>query len=102
MQTPSSPRETSVLVVGGSLVGLSAAMFLAARGVPVIVIEPHLGSHPHPRAIGYTPRTLELFRAVGIADRIPEAPPSFRLSRVKADSLAGTWQAETAWTPTAA
>jgi 2-polyprenyl-6-methoxyphenol hydroxylase-like FAD-dependent oxidoreductase len=91
--------ETSVLVAGGSLVGLSAGLFLAARGVPNIVVEPHLGSHPHPRAIGYTPRTLELFHTVGIANRIPEAPPGFRLTRVKADSLAGTWQAPTEWTP---
>jgi 2-polyprenyl-6-methoxyphenol hydroxylase-like FAD-dependent oxidoreductase len=93
------PIETSVLVAGGSLVGLSAGLFLAARGVPTIVVEPHLGSHPHPRAIGYTPRTLELFRTVGIADRIPQAPPGFRLTRVKADSLAGVWQPPTEWTP---
>ena len=58
--------STPVLIVGGSLVGLSAAVFLAWRGVPTVLVERHAGSSPHPRAIGYTTRTLELFRAVGI------------------------------------
>jgi len=42
-----------VLVVGGSLVGLSAAVFLAWRGVSTVLVDPHLGSSPHPRAVGY-------------------------------------------------
>ncbi len=54
-------ETTEVLVVGGGLVGLSAAMFLADRGVPVVLAEKHPGSSAHPRAIGYTVRTLELF-----------------------------------------
>ncbi|APR80443.1 FAD-binding monooxygenase, PheA/TfdB family, similarity to 2,4-dichlorophenol 6-monooxygenase [Minicystis rosea] len=93
--------STSVLVVGGSLVGLSAAMFLAWEGVPCVLVEPHTGSHPHPRAIGYTPRTMELFRAVGIASQIPEAPPGFRLSRARVESLAGAWFESSEWTPEA-
>jgi 2-polyprenyl-6-methoxyphenol hydroxylase-like FAD-dependent oxidoreductase len=90
-------ETTSVLVVGGSLVGLSAATFLAWRGVPAIVVERYPGSSPHPRAIGYTPRTLELYRAVGL--RLPEAPPDFRLRRARIESLAGKWYEESAWTP---
>ena len=58
--------STPVLVVGGSLVGLSAAVFLARQGVPVVLVEKHAGSSAHPRAIGYTTRTLELFRAAGV------------------------------------
>ena len=88
-----------VLVVGGSLVGLSTAMFLANLGVPTMLVEKHAGSSPHPRAIGYTTRTMELFRAVGIADQIPEAPPNFRLIRVRIESLAGQWFEQSAWTP---
>src|SRR5262245_25551966 len=90
-------QETSVLVVGGSLVGLSAATFLAWRGVDTIVVEKHPGSSPHPRAIGYTPRTLELFRAVGLS--VTEAPPEFRLRRARIESLAGKWFEESAWNP---
>ncbi|MCE2564818.1 FAD-dependent monooxygenase [Komagataeibacter sp. FNDCF1] len=86
-----------VLVVGGSLVGLSAAMFLAWQNVPVIVVEKHAGSSPHPRAIGYTPRTMELFRAVGIGDRVPEAPADFRLIRARVASLAEEWFEQSSW-----
>src|SRR5580700_11709115 len=92
--------QVPVLVVGGGLVGLSAAMFLAWRGVPTVLVERHAGSSPHPRAIGYTPRTMELYRAVGLGSRIPEAPPGFRLRRVRVESLAGEWfEEEAPWTP---
>jgi putative polyketide hydroxylase len=92
-------NSTSVLVVGGSLVGLSAAVFLGWRGVPTVVVETHTGSHPHPRAIGYTPRTMELFRTVGLGALIPQAPRGFRLRRCKVESLAGRWFEESDWTP---
>lgn len=94
-----STDDTEVLVIGGSLVGLSAALFLAHRGVKVTVVEPHLTSHPHPRAVGYTPRTMELFQSVGLGGKIPEAPKDFRLRRATVLSLAGDWEAATEWTP---
>lgn len=90
-------NSTPVLIVGGSLVGLSAAVFLAWRGVPVVVVEKHTASSTHPRAIGFTTRTAELFRAVGIA--LPDTtqghgPPR----RTKAESLSGRWYDEYPWT----
>src|SRR5215470_1549790 len=91
--------STSVLVLGGSLVGLSAAVFLAWRGVPCTVVERHSGSSPHPRAIGYTARTMELFHAVGLTGEIPQAPPTFRVRRARVESLAGRWFEESAWNP---
>jgi 2-polyprenyl-6-methoxyphenol hydroxylase-like FAD-dependent oxidoreductase len=90
---------TSVLVVGGSLVGSSAAVFLAQHGVPTVLVERHSGSSPHPRAIGYTARTLELFRSVGLGSRVPQAPANFRLIRARAHSLAGEWFEQTSWNP---
>ena len=95
MQTETIP----VLIVGGSLVGLSSAMFLALRGVPAIVVERHAGSSPHPRAIGYTQRTMELFAYAGIISQVPQAPPTFRLRRAEVESLAGKWKEDTLWTP---
>ncbi len=88
----------TVLVVGGGLVGLSTAMFLAWQGVHTILVEKHPGSSPHPRAIGYTPRTLELFRAVGIDDRIPKQGHAGPPRRVNVESLAGKWHDELPWT----
>lgn len=92
-------NATSVLVVGGSLVGLSMAMFLAKQGVSTVVVERHPGSSPHPRATGFTPRTMELFRSVGIDEQIPQSLPSFQLRRARVESLAGKWFEESEWTP---
>lgn len=92
-------QHTPVLIIGGSLVGLSASLFLAWRGVPHILVEKHLGSSPHPRAMGFTETTIEHYRTVGIADRIPQAPPGTRLRRVSVASLSSDWMSETDWTP---
>ncbi|MEO7066389.1 MAG: FAD-dependent monooxygenase [Rhodanobacter sp.] len=92
-------QHIPVLIIGGSLVGLSAALFLSWRDVPVMVIEKHHGSSPHPRATGFTERTLEHFRVVGIADQIPQVDAGIRLRRVTAESLSGNWHEEMPWTP---
>src|SRR5262245_24485011 len=92
--------STAVVVVGGGLVGTSSALFLAWQGVPTVLIERYPGSSRHPRAIGYTPRTLELFRAVGLGSVIPQVPPDIKLRRARVESLAGRWiQEEAPWTP---
>jgi 2-polyprenyl-6-methoxyphenol hydroxylase-like FAD-dependent oxidoreductase len=92
-------QHTEVIVIGGSLVGLSAAVFLASRGVAATVVEKHTGSSPHPRAMGYTEHTMEFFRAAGLGGRIPQVEPGTRLRRAKVASLAGQWNEETQWTP---
>lgn len=99
MQHNSVTQQTQVVIIGGSLVGLSAALFLTWRGVRPIVIERHRGSAAHPRAVGFTERTLELFRAVGIGGQIPETPAGHSLRRVRASSLTGDWYGESDWTP---
>jgi 2-polyprenyl-6-methoxyphenol hydroxylase-like FAD-dependent oxidoreductase len=89
---------TSVLVVGGGLTGLSTALFLAWRGVPVTVIERHPGSSLHPRAIGFTPRTMELMRAVGLSKSLPEYKGDGKgVRRIRVESLAGQWFEEQPW-----
>jgi 2-polyprenyl-6-methoxyphenol hydroxylase-like FAD-dependent oxidoreductase len=58
--------EVPVLIVGGSLVGLSTAMFLARQGVEVLTVERHPGTAIHPRAGHLHLRTLELMRSAGL------------------------------------
>jgi 2-polyprenyl-6-methoxyphenol hydroxylase-like FAD-dependent oxidoreductase len=70
---------------------------LSFHGVEVVLVEPHLASHPHPRAVGFTTRTLELLDLVGIA--LPAMPAGFSLRRARVESLAGQWLEEAAWTP---
>jgi len=65
--------ETDVLIVGGSLVGLSAATFLAWHGVPALSVERHDGTAIHPRAGHFHLRTLEVLRSVGLEARVRAA-----------------------------
>ncbi|CAM0141634.1 hypothetical protein VKS41_007583 [Umbelopsis sp. WA50703] len=92
-------ESTSIVIVGGSLVGLSTAMFLANRGVQTIVLEKYIGSALHPRAIGYTSRTMEAFKTVEIVHKLPQMDPKFRLRRIKVESMEGKWFEESDWTP---
>ena len=88
-----------VVIVGGSLVGLSAANFLRSWNVPTIVVEKHVKSMTHPRAIGFTPRTLELYRSIGLDTLIPQVSPNLRLKRTRVESLAGKHFETTQFTP---
>ena len=58
--------ETPVLIVGGSLVGMSTALLLAHHGVPALMVEHHRGTAIHPRAALINQRTMEIFRTVGV------------------------------------
>jgi 2-polyprenyl-6-methoxyphenol hydroxylase-like FAD-dependent oxidoreductase len=68
-----APREVPVLIVGGSLVGLSAALCLGRHGVPSFLVERHPGTAIHPRAAHFSQRTIEVFREAGIEDEVMEA-----------------------------
>ncbi|MFI9121296.1 FAD-dependent oxidoreductase [Streptomyces bikiniensis] len=65
--------DTSVLIVGGSLVGLSASLFLGRLGVPHVLVERHAGTSVHPRGRGNNVRTMELFRGAGVRRRVQDA-----------------------------
>jgi len=58
--------EVPVLIVGGSLVGLSAALFLGNHGVRSLAVEHHHGTAIYPRAAQLYQRTMEIFRSVGV------------------------------------
>lgn len=62
--------ETQVLVAGGGPVGLSAAIELARLGVSVTLAERRATTSTHPKATIVNARTMELFRAWGVADEV--------------------------------
>jgi len=63
-------QEFPVVIAGGGLIGLSAAMFLAQQGVASLAVERLRGGSPLPRAAHFHLRTLELFRLAGIEDEV--------------------------------
>ncbi|WP_189717649.1 FAD-dependent oxidoreductase [Streptomyces phaeofaciens] len=55
-----------VLIIGGSLVGLSTSLFLSRLGVRHALVERHAGTSIHPRGRGNNVRTMELFRVADV------------------------------------
>lgn len=85
-------KDVDVLVVGGSLVGLFAALLLRLHGVDCLVVERHGGTAIHPRAGHFNLRTLEIIRAAGLEDEVrrrseEQYPPNGGINNV--ESLAG-------------
>ncbi|MFF4414353.1 aklavinone 12-hydroxylase RdmE [Streptosporangium sp. NPDC001559] len=76
-------ERVSVLVVGAGLAGLASAMFLAQRGVEVLVAERRSGTSLFPRAVGQNQRTMELLRFGGLAERVPTMTPTLSKLRVR-------------------
>ncbi|MGW4561296.1 FAD-dependent oxidoreductase [Streptomyces sp. NPDC004561] len=66
-------HRVPVLIVGGSLVGLSTSLFLGRLGVRHLLVERHSGTSIHPRGRGNNVRTMELFRVAGIEPDIKAA-----------------------------
>jgi 2-polyprenyl-6-methoxyphenol hydroxylase-like FAD-dependent oxidoreductase len=63
-------EEVPILIVGGSLVGLTTAMLLGHQGVPSLVVERHPGTAIHARAGHFQLRTLETLRQLGLEERV--------------------------------
>jgi 2-polyprenyl-6-methoxyphenol hydroxylase-like FAD-dependent oxidoreductase len=63
-------QDVPVLIVGGSLVGLSTAAFLGWHGVPSLVVERHRGTAIHPRAAVFNQRAIEHYRVIGLEPAI--------------------------------
>lgn len=62
-----------VLIAGGGITGLSAALFLLQQGVRPLLVERHRSTSIHPRARGFDIRTMELFRELGVGEAVREA-----------------------------
>jgi 2-polyprenyl-6-methoxyphenol hydroxylase-like FAD-dependent oxidoreductase len=68
--TPAPDEEVDVLVIGGSLVGLSTAMFLGIHGIRAVAVERHASTAIHPRAGHFQLRTSEVLRSAGLEERV--------------------------------
>jgi 2-polyprenyl-6-methoxyphenol hydroxylase-like FAD-dependent oxidoreductase len=66
----STSDSPDVLVVGGSLVGLSTALFLRLHGVSCLAVERHTSTAIHPRAGHFQLRTVEILRAAGLEEAV--------------------------------
>jgi putative polyketide hydroxylase len=61
---------SQVVIAGGGTVGLATAVFLGQHGIPALVLERRPRPSVHPRALGISPRTLELFRSAGLSEAV--------------------------------
>lgn len=74
MTAGQSKPELPVLIVGAGPVGLIAAMDLAWRGIPSVVVEQrHPGEPPPVKCNHVSARSMEIFRRLGFADRVRDA-----------------------------
>ncbi|MFF8232842.1 FAD-dependent oxidoreductase [Streptomyces caelestis] len=66
-------ESVPVLIVGGSLVGLSTSVFLGRLGIEHMLVERHAETSTHPRGRGNNVRTMEIFRTAGLEQSVREA-----------------------------
>lgn len=66
MRDRTTDISTAVLVVGGSLNGLTMAMLLARRRVPCLVVERHPRTAIQYKFRGISARSMEIYRSAGI------------------------------------
>jgi 2-polyprenyl-6-methoxyphenol hydroxylase-like FAD-dependent oxidoreductase len=85
-------EDVPAVIVGGSLVGLSAALFLRGHGIEVLAVERHAGTAVNARAGHFHLRTVEILRSAGLEDTVrrtseEQYPPDGGINNV--ESLAG-------------
>jgi len=62
--------DTPVLIAGGGPVGMTLALELASHGVRSILVERNAGTTRHPKMDLTNGRSMELFRRLGMAERL--------------------------------
>ncbi|WP_407123514.1 FAD-dependent oxidoreductase [Bradyrhizobium sp. STM 3561] len=76
------PARHTVVVVGAGPVGLTAALELAARGIPAVVLDDNDTVSIGSRALAYAKRSLEVWDRLGCADRLIEKGVSWKVGKV--------------------
>jgi len=65
-------NQRSVIIVGGGPCGLLTALLLGRYGISTIVVERRSVLLDHPRAMGVSRRTAEIYRSLGLLNRMME------------------------------
>ncbi|AHH99726.1 FAD-dependent monooxygenase [Kutzneria albida] len=81
--------ETSVLVVGAGLSGLSTAVYLGLHGVPPLLVERHATTSQQPKARGQFPHVLEALKVAGLDQAVVAAGGTEQFRIVIAASMHG-------------
>ncbi|WP_417624499.1 FAD-dependent oxidoreductase [Paremcibacter congregatus] len=75
-------KRHPVVVIGAGLVGLTAALDCAKRGIPVVVLDDNNTVSVGSRAVCYAKRPLEIWDRLGVADRMVEKGVSWKVGKV--------------------
>jgi 2-polyprenyl-6-methoxyphenol hydroxylase-like FAD-dependent oxidoreductase len=78
--TADSVLSRAVLIVGGGPVGLTLAIDLGRRGIPCVLVERNIVASPLPKMELCNPRTMEIFRRLGIVEQVRAAGWPFEAS----------------------
>jgi len=81
-QRAATPARRPVAIVGAGPVGLSLAIDLAQRGIPVVVLDNDNRLSTGSRAICFAKRTLEIFDRLGVGDRMVAKGVSWNVGKV--------------------
>ncbi len=81
-QDAAAPARHPVVVVGAGPVGLSLAIDLALRRVPVVLLDNDNTLSTGSRAICFAKRTLEIFDRLGCGDRMVAKGVSWNIGKV--------------------
>jgi 3-(3-hydroxy-phenyl)propionate hydroxylase len=76
------PARHPVVVVGAGPVGLTAAIDLTLRGVPVVLLDDSDRIGDGSRGICYAKRTLEILDRLGVGERLVEKGVTWKLGKV--------------------
>lgn len=75
-------KRHPVVVIGAGLIGLTAALDCAMRGIAVIVMDDNNTVSIGSRAVCYAKRPLEIWDRLGVADKMIEKGISWKLGKV--------------------
>lgn len=81
-QDRTAPARHPVVVVGAGPVGLSAAIDLAMRGVPVVLLDDSDRIGEGSRGICYAKRTLEILDRLGVGESLVRQGVTWKLGKV--------------------